>query len=91
MLLLANFRIDENLTDTDDQIVFWRLFTDSIDGALGELRALISRFGGLPKNRLYSRLNWRALSYPTSNAAREASTPSVSIRDRQTCRKLTTL
>jgi len=29
--------------------------------------------GGCPKKRLYSRLNWLALSYPTSNAALAAS------------------
>jgi hypothetical protein len=34
-------------------------------------------FGGLPKKRLYSRLNWLGLSYPTSNAALAASNASV--------------
>src|SRR5438876_8626927 len=29
-------------------------------------RALTSRMGGWPKKRLYSRLNWLTLSYPTS-------------------------
>src|SRR5579862_1889792 len=33
----------------------------------------ISRIGGLPKKRLYSRLNWLGLSYPTSKAALAAS------------------
>ena len=30
------------------------------------LSDLISRMGGWPKNRPYSRLNWLTLSYPTS-------------------------
>lgn len=38
------------------------------------------RMGGCPKNRLYSRLNWLALSYPTPNAALAASTPFISMR-----------
>src|ERR1700691_94845 len=45
---------------------FYRLPTDSSGGALGERRVRISRMGGWPKKRLYSRLNWLALSYPTS-------------------------
>ena len=45
------------------------LLTDSNDGAPGERRVRISRIGGWPKRRLYSRLNWLALSYPTSKAA----------------------
>src|SRR5580692_11230777 len=39
----------------------------------------MSRIGGWPKNRLYSRLNWLGLSYPTSKAALAASSSSVSI------------
>jgi hypothetical protein len=41
--------------------------------------AWMSRIGGWPKNRLYSRLNWLGLSYPTSKAALAASSSSVSI------------
>jgi hypothetical protein len=37
-------------------------------GALGERIVRISRMGGWPKRRLYSRLNWLALSYPTLGA-----------------------
>ncbi len=59
--------------------------TDSIGGALGERRVRTSRIGGWPKKRLYSRLNWLALSYPTSKAALAASSPSVSIRPRAAC------
>ncbi len=33
----------------------------------------MSRMGGCPKRRLYSRLNWLGLSYPTSKAALAAS------------------
>jgi hypothetical protein len=40
------------------------------------------RIGGWPKKRLYSRLNWVALSYPTSKAALAASSPSMSMRHR---------
>ena len=36
------------------------------------------RAGGWPKKRLWSRLNWLGLSYPTWNAAVAASTPSAS-------------
>src|ERR1700721_804330 len=39
-------------------------------------RAWISRIGGWPKNRLYSRLNWLGLSYPTPKAALAASSSS---------------
>ena len=49
------------------------------------LRALTSRIGGWPKKRLYSRLNWLTLSYPTSKATVEASRPSTSIRPRAVC------
>jgi hypothetical protein len=49
------------------------------------LMALMSRMGGWPKKRLYSRLNWLTLSYPTSKATVEASTPSRSIRPRAAC------
>src|SRR6266568_3621496 len=41
--------------------------------------------GGWPKRRLYSRLNWLALSYPTSNAALAASRLSMSMRSRAAC------
>jgi hypothetical protein len=41
--------------------------------------ACTSRIGGFPKKRLYSRLNWLGLSYPTANAALAASSSSVSI------------
>ncbi len=40
----------------------------------------MSRIGGWPKKRLYSRLNWLALSYPTSKAALAASSPSTSMQ-----------
>ncbi len=43
-------------------------------------KAFMSRIGGCPNIRLYSRLNWLTLSYPTSNAAPVASNPSMSIR-----------
>jgi hypothetical protein len=43
-------------------------------------KAFMSRIGGWPNIRLYSRLNWLTLSYPTSNAAPVASNPSMSIR-----------
>ena len=59
-----------------------RLLPDSRGKASGERRVRISRMGGWPKKRLYSRLNWLALSYPTSNAALAASTPSMSMRSR---------
>jgi Protein of unknown function (DUF3995) len=45
---------------------FYPLLAGSNGGALGERRVRISRIGGWPKKRLYSRLNWLALSYPTS-------------------------
>ena len=48
---------------------------------------LMSRIGGWPKKRLYSRLNWLTLSYPTSNATVEASRPSTSIRPRAACNR----
>src|SRR5213596_3673797 len=70
---------------TDDQIAFYRVLTDSKGGALGERRLRISRIGGWPKKRLYSRLNWLALSYPTSKAALAASRPSMSMRPRAAC------
>jgi hypothetical protein len=57
----------------------YRLVTDSNGGAPGERRVRISRIGGWPKRRLYSRLNWLALSYPTSKAALAASRPSTSM------------
>ena len=38
-----------------------------------------SLIGDTPKRRLYSRLNWLALSYPTEKAALAASTPSTTI------------
>ena len=41
--------------------------------------ACTSRIGGFPKKRLYSRLNWLGLSYPTAKAALAASSSSVSI------------
>src|SRR5947209_20595701 len=72
---------------TDDQIAFYRLLTDSNGGALGERRVRISRIGGWPKKRLYSRLNWLALSYPTSKAALAASRPSISMRPRAACNR----
>jgi len=59
---------------------FCGLPTDSNGGAPGERSVRISRIGGCPKNRLYSRLNWLALSYPTSKAAVAASSPSTSMR-----------
>ena len=43
--------------------------------------------GGWPKKRLYSRLNWLALSYPTSKAALAASRPSMSMRPRAACNR----
>ena len=46
----------------------------------------MSRMGGWPKKRLYSRLNWLALSYPTSKAALAASRPLRSIRPRAACK-----
>jgi hypothetical protein len=49
--------------------------------------ALMSRIRGWPKKRLYSRLNWLALSYPTSYAALVASTRSFSMRSRATRRR----
>ena len=45
-------------------------------------RLLMSCIGGNPKKRLYSRLNWLGLSYPTSKAALAASSPLMSIRSR---------
>jgi hypothetical protein len=38
---------------------------------------LMSRSGGAPNKRVYSRLNWDALSYPTRNAALLASRSSL--------------
>jgi hypothetical protein len=64
------------------QIVFHRGPTDSNCGAFGERRV---RIGGWPKKRLYSRLNWLALSYPTAKAALAASRPSMSMRSRAAC------
>src|SRR5213080_381983 len=61
------------------QIALCRL-PNSIGRAVGERRVRISRMGGWPKKRLYSRLNWLALSYPTSKAAVAASRPSTSIK-----------
>ena len=40
----------------------YRLMTDSNGEALGERKIRISRIGGWPNKRLYSRLNWLALS-----------------------------
>src|SRR5207249_9372691 len=68
------------------QIALCRL-PNSIGRAVGERRVRISRIGGLPKNRLYSRLNWLALSYPTSKAALAASRPSMSMRPRVACNR----
>src|SRR5580658_296552 len=65
----------------------YRLLTDSNRGAPGERRVRISRMGGWPKNRLYSLLNWLALSYPTSKAALAASRPSMSMRPRAACNR----
>src|SRR5205809_454746 len=48
------------------QIALCRL-PNSIGRAVGERRVRISRMGGWPKKRLYSRLNWLALSYPPKN------------------------
>jgi hypothetical protein len=52
----------------------------SIGGKPGERRAFTSRMGGWPNKRLYSRLNWLALSYHTAKAALAASRPSMSMR-----------
>ena len=46
-----------------------------------------SFIGGRPNIRLYSRLNWLALSYPTENAAVAASTPSSSMRSLAACNR----
>jgi len=70
-----------------DQIALSRLPTYSSGGAPGERRVRIFRIGGWPKNRLYSRLNWLALSYPTSKAALAASRPSMSMRPRAACNR----
>jgi hypothetical protein len=51
-----------------DHMPLWRSLTDSRD-TVPERRVRISRTGGWPKKRPYSRLNWLALSYPTSSAA----------------------
>ncbi len=40
-----------------DHCAAWRMAADSMGGAPGERRARISRCGGWPKKRLYSRLN----------------------------------
>src|SRR5450432_1495286 len=72
---------------TDHRIAFYRIPTDSIGEALGDRRVRISRIGGWPKKRLYSRLNWLALSYPTSKAALAASRPSMSMRPRAACNR----
>ena len=45
---------------------FSRNYAASIATTLLSRIALMSRIGGWPKNRLYSRLNWLTLSYPTS-------------------------
>ena len=45
-----------------DQIALCRLLTDSRGRAPGKRRVRISRMGGWPKRRLYSRLNWLGLS-----------------------------
>jgi len=83
----TNFRVADYSPGTDDQIAFYRVLTDSKGGALGERRLRISRIGGWPKKRLYSRLNWLALSYPTSKAALAASRPSMSMRPRAACNR----
>src|SRR5207249_3141679 len=57
-------------------------------GALGERRFRTSRMGGWPNKRVYSRLNWLALSYPTSKATVAASTSSASIRARAACSRI---
>jgi hypothetical protein len=43
-----------------------KIYAASIATTLPSRSVLISRIGGWPKSRLYSRLNWLTLSYPTS-------------------------
>ena len=43
-----------------------RRYAASIDTTFESRRLLMSRIGGWPNIRLYSRLNWLTLSYPTS-------------------------
>ena len=50
-----------------------------VDNHRDARNACTSRIGGFPKKRLYSRLNWLGLSYPTAKAALAASSSSVSI------------
>lgn len=57
-----------------------RRYAASIATSGDSRSALTCRIGGWPKDRLYSRLNWLTLSYPTSYAAQVASRPSNSIR-----------